>query len=1154
MKLIVLSAFVFLCNLAEAQVELITQTRQSGASTWISYSPSGNFIASASTNDHSIRVWDTRSGKIIGNLYGHDHPISVIYFDTDGRHLFSADKKGILLSWNLENWKQSDSLSLGDDVHAISLWKDHLIAGTVKGQIHLIRKKGLQKNDTFLSGKESVELLVVDEKSDVLFAHTLTKGLQIWDLNSHKKTAQFPTEKDTPSAMYTTGNGKLLIVYSSGKISLWDTGQKKNLLSTNSPQGVTASDFNMKTSVLAVCGKDHKVRLYKTDNLQVEAREITAGEGHGENTIRSLAFSPDGSTIATTGFKTERGFFSGASKSQNTIRVWSVSTGELYSELKGSVRPVIAFGFFPELNRIAILHEGQELSFWDFDLGEKTGTFTLPEAKREYFPKMKHAADNAINNAGSAVNTAQNVLSGNVNLNAKKAAKSAGKATQRNLDKLVENDPVILFSALGKYMITQLPKDEIRIYSVNNGAPQYQHYLKHDLHKLNVIAISPDETQVACGGIGNEFLTICDISNGNLIKSIRLPLPSGTENISELRDICYSNDGKLLAVVMNTGKLFVLDATSHSVLFENLMPVTLSVFHGGLVNFTRDSKYLLYNGTDGLRKVSVGSFLDEKAKTFHVKGKVLPMNSSQNFALSREKTGMNVYDLVYNTEFFIPSNSREVTCVGVSPGGRIALSFVSGEIRLYEPTKGEHIATMVTEGENGIIKTRDNYYKVNKEGYDLVTFRVGSKAYPFEQFDLYFNQPARVLEALGSGNKSLIQLYQTTREKRLKRMGAEKAYFAIEELPVTEIRNRADIPALTNENAITLNIKATDERSGISGFQFWINNVPVFGPRILKTKNRKEADTTIQIPLINGINEIRCAAFNGKGNESLNEAIRIEARYDVPVDLYLVSIGVSNYKDKKFNLQYAAKDARDIAALFNQNNVFRKVESKILTDAEVTKKNVLSLKDFLSKAKLNDVVMVFIAGHGVLDKQFNYYFAPNLMDFNHPEREGISYESLETLVAAVKSIRKILIMDTCHSGEVDKDDVQSTVTNAVETGDVQFRNAGENIDFKDAQQAGASKMMRELFADLRKGTGITAISSAGGTELAMESSSFKNGLFTFCLLTGLKNKSADLNGDQQITSQELQRYLVKEVAEKSQGKQVPTARVDNFMLDYLLWK
>ena len=70
MKLIVLSAFVFLCNLAEAQVELITQTRQSGASTWISYSPSGNFIASASTNDHSIRVWDTRSGKIIGNLYG----------------------------------------------------------------------------------------------------------------------------------------------------------------------------------------------------------------------------------------------------------------------------------------------------------------------------------------------------------------------------------------------------------------------------------------------------------------------------------------------------------------------------------------------------------------------------------------------------------------------------------------------------------------------------------------------------------------------------------------------------------------------------------------------------------------------------------------------------------------------------------------------------------------------------------------------------------------------------------------------------------------------------------------------------------------------------------------------------------------------------
>jgi len=95
--------------------------------------------------------------------------------------------------------------------------------------------------------------------------------------------------------------------------------------------------------------------------------------------------------------------------------------------------------------------------------------------------------------------------------------------------------------------------------------------------------------------------------------------------------------------------------------------------------------------------------------------------------------------------------------------------------------------------------------------------------------------------------------------------------------------------------------------------------------------------------------------------------------------------------------------------------------------------------------------------------------------------------------------------------------------------------------------------MNELFNDLRKGTGATVISSAGGVEYAMESSEWKNGLFTYCLLMGMKNRKADLNNDGYINLIELQTYVTEKVKALSHGKQIPNTRIQNLELDFRIW-
>ena len=144
-------------------------------------------------------------------------------------------------------------------------------------------------------------------------------------------------------------------------------------------------------------------------------------------------------------------------------------------------------------------------------------------------------------------------------------------------------------------------------------------------------------------------------------------------------------------------------------------------------------------------------------------------------------------------------------------------------------------------------------------------------------------------------------------------------------------------------------------------------------------------------------------------------------------------------------------------------------------------------------------------------------------------------------------------MDTCHSGEVEEDDltVSDETTTDENSDDVMFRAVGPKLNTVSGMSP--SKMMKELFVDLRKGTGTTVISSAGGAEFAMESNEWKNGLFTYCLLFGLRNGSADLDKDGKIMLSELQLYTTDRVTQLSKGKQTPTTRIQNIQLDYQIW-
>ncbi|MEZ4938009.1 MAG: caspase family protein [Crocinitomicaceae bacterium] len=445
----------------------------------------------------------------------------------------------------------------------------------------------------------------------------------------------------------------------------------------------------------------------------------------------------------------------------------------------------------------------------------------------------------------------------------------------------------------------------------------------------------------------------------------------------------------------------------------------------------------------------------------------------------------------------------------------------------------------------------EKYYFSSKGALENVAFNWKGDIFPFDQFDIKYNRPDLVFEKLPFIDKAVINEMFKAYQKRLKKLGITLDDIKIsKDLPVLYVEQPENLGSLTDR--ALLKIEASHPLEKIVDFKILINGVPVdydknFSPSRL-------VRTTIELPLISGENYIEILAINEKGVKSLKEAFSLESKLKIEKpNLYLVTIGVSRFQQSDFNLNYAAKDSKDMISSLKKSQAFKKVLVENFVDSMVTKENLHAIEKFIQGASINDVVILYAAGHGVLDDKLDYYYAAYDMDFYHPAEKGIPYEFLEDMLSKTKSRKKLFMIDACHSGEVDKDEVVIT-DNIVEEGeDVAFRSGVTAVQNKSGQQISSFQLSKMLFADTRESNGATVISSASGTEFAKEGAEWNNGVFTYSLITGLKTKEADLNKDGKVMLSEIQTYLNTKVLEITNGTQSPNSRVENLKTDFQLW-
>ncbi|NJM35476.1 MAG: caspase family protein [Rhodomicrobium sp.] len=229
--------------------------------------------------------------------------------------------------------------------------------------------------------------------------------------------------------------------------------------------------------------------------------------------------------------------------------------------------------------------------------------------------------------------------------------------------------------------------------------------------------------------------------------------------------------------------------------------------------------------------------------------------------------------------------------------------------------------------------------------------------------------------------------------------------------------------------------------------------------------------------------------------------------------LYLVSIGVDAYpsipgnfcldingKPKgTCNLDFAGKDAAAFhdAMKSGLGPLHERVEERLLINAPgktaPTADAIRDVLGLLRRSKPNDTVVVFLSGHGYNEGR-DYLLLPTdaewskeLRSFRHSK--ALLWTEIQTAIQNAQG-RRLLFMDTCHAGNSHAGGLDEAAYYA----------------------------------------NIIAYYSARWDQLAVEAGKYGHGAFTKALIEGVNGK-ANLNDDQQITTEELREYLDKRVPE-----------------------
>ena len=1073
------------------------------------------------SGDNSIVVWDRVSGKLLNKWLAHEDIVYSVEFDSSSKQILSASADGFVKIWNVHNGelvKVFDFNKIGVYYACFSPDNNNILVSNFDGSIKLINCKSGQLIKSYIDHKGRVYSAIFSSDGSKILSCSRDNTAKIWDVDSGKLLKTFNEHNDWVFKAVFGDDNNVITCSKDNFIINWSIESGKILRKIKAHEGsVNSLDMSYDGKYLASCSADNTIKLW---DIKKNFNLLNKFEGH-KFSVNSISFSKDSRFLLS-------------ASSDGTLRIWSFTNLNQTKTLKGNSIKISNSQFFHENNLLSILADNSivrwkitDPQFNKLYIGHQGFINSVDFSKDEIL--LTAALDNTINiwdKNGSIISSIEphtdfpfgakfnsdftKILSFSVDNSAKLSSIESKKILadmNKHSDMVYAGD----FYCNDKFIVTESMDSSVILW---DSVGRFLNKFKTQGTRVNSSKIDTN-----C-----ELLAIAN-NNGTIyiwnLDDYSLKYKLYKENI-QINSIVFSPNSEMLFSADNNGNIFVWD-----------------ILDGSLKNTIKAHKMAINN----LLIASNRMYLISKSDDMHVK-------------VWNVLNGQLIYDLNHKEKFIYSVHlnfENTLLITATSDHKSLVWSMSSGNL-IFERIQ--------LENNNYLVKLPNSpYYMCSKDASKMLHYVTPSlKIIGFEQLDPVYNRPDIVLDSIGKyfggADKELVANYRQSWEKRIDLLGLDKEKLGKGEIavPNAEILE-ADAIAYENKNGkLDIKVAANDPKYPLRRFNVYVNEVPLYGSAGISIAHLKKQvwDTTVSVPLSMGENKIQVSVMNELGLENFKYPTYVNYTPSEPIvaKTYYIGIGVNEFKESSHNLKYCVKDVTDLSTSFGGPNT----EVKLFTNAQVTKENILALKDYLSKTTVNDKVIISCSSHGLLDDSLNFYLAMHDVDFNNPKERGLKYEALENLLDGIPARQKLLLLDACNSGENDKTELikrELEQKNSKMNSTQILAARGVKIKLEDENKSNFKKM-NELFVNVRNNTGSVIISAAGGQESALEAitvdgKSIENGAFSYCVLEYLQNNS---NNPEELTVNKLKNYVEKRVEEITNGKQQPTSRQETMEIDW----